>query len=323
MWLQRFHGLYPVATERYTGRRQDLSQVEDHVSQARHEWKVDRRVLEIIEDPDSGWDYPKWWPRLSAQLEEPIPLPTHIYSQQGKRGAVKSLHEAIKNIEIVSVILRFICPDGFGIFSPPVESFLCLSALSNPVESYVRYLDVLKRFVEHYKVLTRVADIDMALWSAAHLSLDPAYAPLVQEMQTDEFLQEVRLANLVVGLGRFWRRTGLQRIALARVMLEHDFVVASVIGARMYESVLRDASERLRLARGVPQNIDKRLVDDLEGRPELDGLGLRKGELTALWKWRNGAVHAEPWFTREQAEMFVKRIGTLWQAWRNWKPSRS
>lgn len=316
MWVEKFHSLYPVATERYAGRSQDLSRVEDLVNQTRQDWEVDRRVLEIIEDPDSGWDYPKWWPRLSAQLEQAIPLPTHIYSQQGKRAAVKSLHEAIKNIEIVSVILRFMCPDVFGIFSPPVTSFLCLSPLPSPVETYLMYLNVLKSFAEHYKVLQRVADIDMSLWTAAHLVHDPAYAPLKEEMYGDEFLHEVWLGNLVKGLRGVWRCTGMQRLIFARVLLDRDYVSASVIVARVYESVLQEIMEYHGLLKGAFQRINLTLVQQLECRSEITSLGLRQGELGALWKLRNKAVHGELDFTLKKAELFAQGVEEVWRAWR-------
>jgi len=316
MWIQEFHGLYPVATERHTGRSQNLSQVEDLVNQTRQGWEVNRRVLEIIEDPDSGWDYPKWFPRLSAQLEQPFPLPTHIYSQQGKRAAVKSLHEAIKNIEIVSVILRFMCPDVFGIFSPPVASFLRLSPLPSPIDTYLMYLNVLKNFVEHYKVLKRVADIDMALWSAAHLVHDPAYAPLKEEMYGDEFFHETRLRNLLKGLEGFWRRTGMQRLIFARVVLERDHVLASVIFARVYESVLREMMEYHGLLKGVIQKIDLALVQQIERRSEIASLGLQQGQLEALWKLRNKAVHGELDFTLKKAELLGQGVEEVWRAWR-------
>jgi hypothetical protein len=315
MWLQRFHSLYPVATERHIGRRQDLSNVEARVSRVGDGWKVDRRVLEVIEDPDSGWDYPKWWPRMSSQIQQPIALPTHIYSAQGKRTAVEALQNVIKNIEVVSVVLRFMCPDGFGIFSPPVVSFLCFSPSSNPVESYVSYLSVLKGFVEQYKVLTRLADIDMALWSAAHLVHDPGYASLREEMYGDEYLQEVRIRNLVKGLRGFWRRTGMQRLILARALLDQDYTLASVIAARVYESVLREMMEYHGLVKGVIQKVRPPLVQQLERRSEIASLGLQEGQLERLWELRHKAVHGELDFTREKARTFEHEVEEVWRIW--------
>jgi hypothetical protein len=319
MWLERFHALFGAATQRRTGRAQDLSKVEEELSQARHEWTVGQRELEIIETSD-GWDYPKWWPHMSCQIESPITLPTHIYSEKGKQTAVESLHNVLKNIEIVSVVLRFMCPEAFGIISAPVTSFLCFFPPPGPVDYYLHYLKVLKGFVEHYRVLNRVADIDMALWSAAHLSLDPAYASLSEEMRNDEYLQEVRLANLIAGLGRFWRRSEMQRIVFARVLVEHDYVLGSVIAARVYESVLREMMEYFGLLKGVFEKIDLTLVRELGRRSEIVSLGLRPSELEALWRLRSKAVHGNSDFTEKKAELFVQGVQEVWRAWRKRNP---
>ena len=321
MWLEKSLALFQVATKRYTGRPQDLAKVEEALDQGRHEWRVGRRELETIESSEA-WDYPNWWPRISSQIETPISLPQHIYSAQGKRTAIEALNKVFKNIEIVSVVLRFMCPDAFGIISPPVTSFLCLFPSPNSVEQYLLYLKVLQDFRQRYGGgnLKRVADIDMALWSAAHLSPDPAYAFLADEIRNDEYLQETRISNLVSGLGRFWQRSGLQRIVLARSMLPHDYGLASLVAARIYESVLRDVGERLRICIDTPPATNKNLVLQLEGRLEVAKLGTKPGELTKLWEWRNDAVHANLNFTRDKAVVFVNRVEKLWRAWRDWKP---
>jgi hypothetical protein len=168
--------------------------------------------------------------------------------------------------------------------------------------------------------LKRVADIDMALWSAAHLSPDPAYASLAEEIRNDEYLQERRISNLVSGLGRFWRRSGLQHIVLARSMLPYDYGLAALVATRIYESVIRDLGERLRICDDTLPATNKNLVEKLERRPEATKLGIKPGELKKLWDWRNDAVHSNLDFTKDEAAAFVNRVERLWRAWRNWKP---
>lgn len=318
MWLERFHALFGVATERRTGRAQDLSKVEEELSQGRHEWRVGQRELKIIEESEA-WDYPKWWPRMSSEIEGPIALPTHIYSERGKRGAVEALHNVLKNIEIVSVVLRFMCPEAFGIISPPVASFLCLSPLPSAVDYYLHYLRVLKGFIKHYGVFDRVADVDMALWSAAHLSLDPAYVPLAEEMRNDEYFQEVRVGNVVAGFAQFWRRSEMQRVVLARKLLEHDHVLGSVIAARVYESLLREMMERCNILGSVPEKMDMKMVRQLEGRAQTASLGLHRGELEVLWRLRNEAVHGDLNFTVKKAGLFQPGVEEVLRAWRSRK----
>jgi hypothetical protein len=315
MWLERFHALFGVATTKRAGRPQNLSKVEEELAQGRHEWRVSQKELKIIETSDA-WGYPEWWPRLSSQIERPIALPTHIYSERGKREAVEALHKVLKNIEIVSVVLRFMCPEAFAIISPPVTSFLCFPPLPSAIDYYLHYLQILKGFIKHYGVFDRVADVDMALWSAAHLSLDPAYVPLAEEMRNDEYFHEVRVANLLKGFALFWRRSEMQRVVFARVLAEQDYVLGSVIAARVYESLLQEMLEYYRMVRGDFGEINLRLVKELERRPELATLGLRQSELEALWKLRNEAVHGALDFTVKKAESFLQGVEEVWRVWR-------
>jgi hypothetical protein len=135
-------------------------------------------------------------------------------------------------------------------------------------------------------------------------------------MHNDEYLQEARLANLVAGLGRFWRRSEMQRIVFARVLVEHDHLLGSVITARVYESVLREMMEYYGILRGVFGKIDLTLVRGLERRSEIVSLGLRPGELEALWKLRHEAVHGYLGFTPQKAKLFVQGVEEFWRAWR-------
>jgi hypothetical protein len=214
------------------------------------------------------------------------------------------------------------CPEAFGIISPPVTSFLCFSPLPSPVDHYLHYLQLLKGFIQHYRVFERVADVDMPLWSAAHLSLDPAYVPLTEEMRNDEYFQEVRVANLVAGFAQFWQRSEMQRVVLARQLLEHDHVLGSVIAARVYESVLQEMMEHCGMAKGVPEKVDLTLVRHLEGRPETLSLGLRRSQLVVLWRLRNEAVHGRLDFSVKKAELFQQGVEEVWRAWRKRGPRR-
>jgi hypothetical protein len=126
MWLQELYRLYPEATWRYTGKRQDVAVVEEELSKARHKMRVGVEELRIIEE-SKAWTYQRWWPRLSKYIEQAVELAPDALSRHGKRRAIETLYEAFKHIEVVSVVLRFLCPEEFGILSPPVASLLNLS----------------------------------------------------------------------------------------------------------------------------------------------------------------------------------------------------
>jgi hypothetical protein len=51
----------------------------------------------------------------------------------------------MKNIELVSIVLRFVDPYNFGMFTPPVEKLLETKREYNYVETYINYLNDLKK----------------------------------------------------------------------------------------------------------------------------------------------------------------------------------
>lgn len=315
MWLQDFHRRFAEATERFTGRRQDLAAVERQLVHGR---QVGRSELQIIEE-SPAWSYPSWWPRLSTGLDKTIVLPADLRSRDAKRRAVTDLYEPLKHIEVVSVVLRFLCPEEFGIISPPVASLLNLPPADNHVDYYLRYLGVLKSLADHYQVLSRVADIDMALWSAAHLSTDPDLHALADEMNQDTCFQRVRLKNLLEGLTRRSRWTDQSRHVFAATLLKHDYDTAAVIAARSYERWFKVTAERLSISESSKrgQTDARNLVKKLDRQPEIRSLGVPPGHLDKLLELRNEAVHRQ--ITKRNAEEFVREVGKLWEAVK-WRP---
>ena len=51
-------------------------------------------------------------------------------------------------------------------------------------------------------------------------------------MNQEKVFQEIRLENLMEGLGSHWERTERARLTLAEVLLKRDYVLATLIAAR-------------------------------------------------------------------------------------------
>ena len=315
MWLQEFHKLFPEATERQTGRRQDLEALERSLTPARSHMKVGSSELRIIES-SAAWSYANWWPALSKTADSVVELPKNLELPDAKRQAVRALQDCLKHIEVVSVVLRFLCPEEFGILSPPVTWLLNLAPADDHVEYYLRYLNTLHDLARHSRGLRRAADIDMALWSAFYLSLDPAWASLKEEMEQDRYFQEIRLKNLVESLGRFGRETDQQRLLLAKAIVKHDHLTAALIAARSYESLVLELAQRLGVSPGPKSRQTKvgSLVEKLGREPlKLRSLRLSPDRFDRWWHWRNDAVHPDRQLSKRDAEKFVQEIGQLWE----------
>lgn len=314
MWLEGFLDLYTKALERLTKAPINPRQLEDDLAAARATMLVSRKEVEAIEKAGQ-WAYLVWWPPVSERMDQPIQLPKNVASMQQKKDAVRPLYDQLKHIEVVSVILRFVCPHEFGILSPPVVSLLNLAPAEDEehVEHYLRYISTLEQIRKRYRTLQRLADIDMALWTAAHLSRDPQFEELNQSMFTDMFFQKVRLRNALRGLGRHWGKTNQERVVLSQVLLKHDSRLAALIAGVCYEDALRGICEQHGYA-GISPSCESThtldyFVNKLKTKPDLlDRVGVSWKDLVRWQKCRNDAIHQKPRsrITRPRAQDLVR-----------------
>lgn len=298
MWLAEFHHCYPGATERFLGKRLDPAKLEHELSEARRRGQITANDLRAIEQSDA-WQYPQHWPNLSGLVTEKIALPPNLSEKEARRQAIESLFERSKNIEAVSVALRFYSPDEFGILSFPVTNLIKLPQAEDHIDYYLNYLENLRDLRDHYGKhsdnLQRAADIDMALWSAAHLSIE--YPGLTEEMDKDTHFQILRLRNVLWGLGGFWRQSELQYgkrhlLLFAEALLEHNHRVAALTVSNLYESLILEIGNKLRI-HPTPkrdQTDAGAIVDGLD-REAWQELGVGQGKLKEWWVFRNRAVH--------------------------------
>ena len=321
MWIQECHGLYNQVLDRKTHKRTDPVALEIALSPARNTMQVGPEELQLIEE-DKFWPYPDWWPKLSKDFG-PIPLTQPLKSRKDKRKAVEDLLVPIQQIEVVSIVLRFVFPEEFGIMSPPVLRLLNVVPGPDSVRQYLRYLSVLGKLRERYQQssgLKNIADYDMALWTAAHLDWPDDADRLHKEMDQDKDFQKIRLSNLMVGLGSRWGATIHERLLLARALRSKDHVSAAVIVARCYEQIIHHVGKRVGYQ--IPRfgKKEKRVQDQLkELAQKIEALrrGVKIADLD-FWKLRNEAVHGENRRTgklieisKERTRRFLKGVEKL------------
>lgn len=330
MWLLQFRELFPKAAKQYKGL--DLKAVEEKLSQARRLFTINKSTLEALEENTDYWPYGHWWRELSSCLEEGenIQVPPNVLSSTtNQERIVQSLHRRFKSIEGVSVLLRFLYPEEFGILSFPVIHLINLAPSRRPVRYYLEYLQVLRGFRDNPKYrsdeLRRVADIDMALWSAAHFAEDrnlkPEIVHLTEEMYRDEYFQEVRFENILKGFSTYTGKlTDSQYLVFATTLLDHDHRIAVAVAARPYDTLIIELAKEFRISRFDDSGKIKRtgtLIGELcqyQERKEFKRLGVSCFDLLNLWKWRSEGIHDVPFpIRKEEAEKFVRTVRQLLQ----------
>jgi hypothetical protein len=148
----------------FFGKKQDLIKLEKELAHvAKNDCFENNDLLRIIKAEE--WDYKKFWPEISGAVDDFTPIRGCFrLGWEGRKEVVELIFKKIKNIEVVSVLMRFIDPENYGIISPPVEKMLGIQPEDDHIKYYLSYLGMLKKFVYNYEKPAKIAHMDMAVW---------------------------------------------------------------------------------------------------------------------------------------------------------------
>ena len=206
---------------------------------------------------------------------------------------IERLLKVFHNLGTVSLILQFVYPERFAIFSTPV---IHLVQVTRPtlVEMYLAYCDELRIWADHFH-MPSVAATSTALWTYAEITKQPTDDRLAaearREFEDDIWIQRRRAAQVI---GPFLRCYGpLGRLQLAHILHEEDPAIAGKIVAEEYERLLNIAAKR---TYGRPldfreKGAARRLLVALAALGVID-LALVT-DLQFVWDLRNRVVHPD------------------------------
>lgn len=288
--LSSYLPLFDRVCEQKFGQTYQLQAIEAHFRQhatgKRHLTSKDVGRIFSTENTPFG----KYWQRPHAKLLDEMLTKERVYVgplTQDAKALVERLLGVFHNIGTASLVLRFVHPDHFGIFSTPVIHLLQVTRPAT-VDLYIAYCNELARWCQHFG-LPSVAQTETALWTYAEIAKladsDAAAAKARREFDDDMWVQRERAAQV---LRPFFRKYG--RLQLAQVLLDEDPILAGKIAAEEYERLLGMASWHLR-QRPLPREkgAAEGMLDELATkgyiRPE------DKIELQRVWQTRNKVVH--------------------------------
>jgi hypothetical protein len=285
-YLHECFSAFKEVTKKKYGTAQDLAAIELAVAPLRNRRPMTYDDLREFESP-RNWEFKTWWVfppehHVSAELK------TRQFNfwrlPENEQILIRSLLNVFKSIELVSIVLRFVRPEKYGIISPPVERILDVRRGGNAVETYVNYVKDLRAIAEYYG-FKRVADADMALWVLHERCFGCAPDEVTQTAYaSDPFIRKLRAKNL---MGQFLAdSTYAQR---ADSLLETDPIVAAQFAGIAFEQMVRK-----RVPRG--KDWDKKdllqIIDELQSQGAIDNITRGK------WHWaritRNKAMHMNP-----------------------------
>jgi hypothetical protein len=291
-----------VSRAKYDGKSFNLEAIEKDVSALRTKRKIRVSDLDPFRKKDNWWFERYWVLPSSADVDPHLEHKSFDFHQLSKnnedtpkeRAVINDLLSAFRSIELVSIILRFIRPESFGILSPPVERVLDVRRGGDAVETYINYLRDLRKIRENIPGLLRAADADKALWVLHEKCFtSPLEDPSIkQEYEQDRFMLQLRAENLVAPLNGL----PLPRLAVALETARND--LAGLVGCYAFEEGVRKRAKLRHLPltkrdeHGKTKPIDlKEIIDTLHDCKAIDDITAGKWHM--FRGIRNKVFHAE------------------------------
>jgi hypothetical protein len=309
-YLDRFA---EVCELRY-GHRYNFGAVEKRLAQLREgkRWLVAKDVIHIFNHdttPHAGyWKVPSEKELDMALRKQRLylsPLPADV------RPLVQQLVNALGGLSQASVVLRFVHPERFGIFSITMTYLLQIQR-PTAMDLFVAFCEELSEWRKQFR-LSSVAETEMALWAYDQISRGIAGTVEAEKarrgFEDDIWIQRRHTQH---ALAPILRNHG--PLELARILLPTTPVLAAMIAAAEYERLLRVALRRFYRQEFVPK---KGAVESLLDRLAGDGyLSLEHvAELRRIWQTRNKAVHLRDQPTFEEVEVMIDRVELICQPW--------
>jgi hypothetical protein len=275
-------------------------------------WLAAKDVLNIF-DP-TATPFGRYWPKPNEKELDQVLKKARLVlgpTPPNPRELVKRALEILHSIGLVSLVLRFVHPDRFGVFSTPIMNLLQVHR-PHTTELYLAYCDELRGWKEHFR-LESVADTETALWTyhelAAGETRENDGSSVHAAFDADVWIQRRRVAHV---LRPFLRNYG--PLELARILVEEEPKLAGKIAGEEYERLLRVAARELcggmnLNVRGAIEILFDRLAED--GYISLED----KTQLDKAWRVRNAAVHAGRPPDPEQVDNMIDTIERICRPW--------
>lgn len=257
-----------------------------------------------------------YWPepnkKILGQLSrKALRLDLRSQDRQDKEDLARELLGVVHDIGVTSIILRFVHPDSFGVFSSPVHALLLVNRRST-LELYLAYCDELIAYKEKFN-LSSVAEVEMALTGLYEIMKSEGEDSEVAQrsFQKDIWVQRRRAANVV---RPFLRGSG--KLELAKILLEEDPSLAAMIARAEYDRRLQCASRKYRQCE-LPreQNAGSELLDWLECKGHLKRADKR--DLKSAYRIGSEAVHARREPDGKEVDHMIDTIERICKEWKS------
>ena len=302
-WKQKYEALFEEICRAKYGMRIGFAAIEKSVAHLRQGDTIEYSDLETIAREDL-WPFDKYWYWPSREQIEDVLKKTGgliidpIRQADDEPAMLGGLLGIFRNVALVSILLRFVWPEHYAIYSRGVLKMLQIERGGDDIEELLNLAQFM-RVLRYSFGVERTADVDMIIWA---ISQKRGEFEAIKGLIADRLPEEIPLADLL-------KHASSEPLRMARAYFNlGDFQTCAFWTARAFEKILH--RECIRKMGYLPHN-DDRIVGDLEFLIQCVCGSKVNAELKVLKRLRNDAVHIEKTFNKEMASAFLDGVQKL------------
>ena len=301
----KYETLFNQIIKKKHGMEIDFEKIEAKLGHLREGDALIYSDLEIIAD-DNCWPFNKYWMWPSRyQVEDKLKKTKGLFKdlpgeEEYEKKVIGNLSEIFKNIALVSIILRFVCPKHYAIYSRPPLKILRIERGANDAEEYLNYVGELRLLKRSFQVGT-TAEVDMIVWAIAQEK--GAHLREFKKLLAEQLPENLKPGELITYLSN-------DPLKIAEIyFIQKDHKTAGFWAARAFEKYLRD--ECVCLIGFIPPRTNGEIMTIIDFLCRKTKHRYEENTFHNLRQLRNKAVHESEAFTKNDAKDFIERLKNL------------
>lgn len=303
-WKDKYEPIFEdVCLKKYLV-KPDFKTIERKLAHLRTGDPITYADLEAIAREDL-WIFDKYWlwparEQIENDLERTADVIIDPVAKAGEEpDMIHALLDIFRNISLVSILLRFVWPEHYAIYSRPCLQVLRIERGYDDVEEFMNYVSEMRTLRTSFG-LDRTADVDMIVWaiSQRHEGFDD-----LRRLISERLPQALPLSELLK------HAVGCPIRVADAYLAAGDHRTAGYWAARAFEKVVR--SRCAEIFGYVPRNYGRE-VGNIEYLIQCVSEDAKDSELHDLMfkmkNLRNAAIHVERPFNTQMAEELIRGV---------------
>jgi tetratricopeptide (TPR) repeat protein len=308
---KRYKALFRKLINMKHGMEVDFYSIEQKLKHLREGGSLIYEDLETIAD-DKCWPFNEYWMWPSKeQIEDKLKITDGLFVElpNKEEEALSKLLYIFKNLSLVSIVLRFVRPRYYAIYSRPPLYLLRIERGKDDIEEYMNYIDEMRLLRKSFEEF-RTAEADMIVWAIAEETRRDKKSYKGKEI-LDEFIKllaEVLPENLTIE--ELISHHAQNPLKIAEIYYERkQFKTAGMWAGRAFEKYVKNQCDDL-WTRASRYESDQ-LFNMVESICSEEDNWFKKDVLHRLRKLRNKAMHVDRTYSQSDAKYSIEELKRL------------